>query len=92
MNNKLQVIDFYATWCGPCKLMTPIFDQLIEEYKDNEEVQVIKYDCDSDTKLTTEYKIRSIPTILFIKDGVEIDRIIGATSKKNILEKIENLK
>ncbi len=89
---KIQVIDFYAEWCGPCKLISPIFNELKEEFKDDEDVQIIKYDVDSESQLAVEYKIKSIPTILFMKDGVVVERHIGAISKSVILSKIEDLK
>lgn len=86
---KLEVLDFYGEWCGPCKMMEPIIDQLKEQYKESDLVSIEKIDVDKMPELSTEYGIRTVPTILFIRDGIILDRINGATNKKNILSKLE---
>jgi thioredoxin 1 len=90
--SKLQIIDFYAEWCGPCKMLTPIINQLQEQFKDNETIEVIKYNVDEVPELAKSFNIKSIPTILFVKDDEVLHKINGATSKTNILSKIDELK
>lgn len=83
---KTEVIDFWATWCGPCKLMNPILDEIEQEYAD--ELTITKYDIDVETDKVKEYGIQSVPTYVILKDGVEIDRIIGAKPKFAFLQRV----
>lgn len=92
MKNKLQVLDFHAKWCEPCKMLTPIINQLIDEFKSDETINVEKIDVDEQSDIANKYNVRSVPTILFIKDEEILFKINGATSKKNILDKITELK
>ena len=85
--DKLVVIDFWAEWCGPCKMVGPIIDQLGEEYKDR--VVVGKIDVDNNDEATSKYGIRNIPTVLFIKNGEVVDKVVGAGAKTLFSEKIE---
>ena len=85
--DKLVVIDFWAEWCGPCKMVGPIIDQLSEEYKDR--VVVGKIDVDNNDEATSKYGIRNIPTVLFIKNGELVDKLVGAGAKNLFTEKIE---
>ena len=85
--DKLVVIDFWAEWCGPCKMVGPIIDQLSEEYKDR--VVVGKIDVDNNDEATSKYGIRNIPTVLFIKNGEVVDKVVGAGAKTLFSEKIE---
>ena len=85
--DKLVVIDFWAEWCGPCKMVGPIIDQLSEEYK--ETAVVGKVDVDNNDDATSKYGIRNIPTTIFIKNGEIVDKVVGAGSKKTFVEKIE---
>lgn len=82
--DKLVVIDFWAEWCGPCKMVGPIIDQLAEEYKEN--AVVGKVDVDNNDDATSKYSIRNIPTTLFIKNGEVVDKVVGAGSKKCLLK------
>ncbi len=84
--DKLVVIDFWAEWCGPCKMIGPIMDQLAQEYK--ETVVVGKVDVDNNDDATSRYGIRNIPTTIFIKNGEVVDKIVGAGTKKSFVEKI----
>lgn len=84
--DKLVVIDFWAEWCGPCKMVGPIIDQLGEEYKDR--VVVGKIDVDNNDEATSKYGIRNIPTVLFIKNGEVVDKVVGAGAKTLFSEKI----
>jgi thioredoxin 1 len=87
--DKLVVIDFWAEWCGPCKMVGPIIDQISEEYKDK--VVVGKLDVDNNDETTSKYGIRNIPTILFIKNGEVVDKMVGAGAKNLFTEKIDKL-
>ena len=77
------LIDFYASWCNPCKVLSPIVEKVANE---NDKIKVVKINVDKVTDISNEYKIYSLPTLVLIKDGAEIDRLIGLSKK----EKIEN--
>lgn len=83
----LAVVDFWATWCGPCRMIAPILDQLSEEYADK--LKVAKLDVDSNQKTAMRFQVRSIPTLLFFKDGKLIDQVIGAVPKSALVAKID---
>jgi thioredoxin 1 len=87
--DKPVVIDFWAEWCGPCRMVAPIIEQLAEEYKDN--VIVGKIDVDENNEAITKYGIRNIPTILFIKKGQVVDKIVGTADKRLFVDKINKL-
>ena len=86
---KLVVIDFWAEWCGPCKMIGPIIEESGEEYKDK--VVVGKLNVDENDETTGKYGIRNIPTVLFIKGGKVVDKIVGAGPKTLFTEKIDKL-
>lgn len=81
------VIDFYATWCGPCKVLSPIVDSVAEEYKST--VSTYKVDIEEEEDFATEYRVRNIPTVIFFKDGTVVNKTVGSVSR-NIIE--ENYK
>ena len=85
------VIDFWATWCGPCMRMAPVIDELAEKYDVREHIG--KYNIEEETELSDEYRIMSIPTILFFKNGQQIRdlRLAGSQSKAKLEENIEAL-
>jgi len=84
------VIDFWATWCGPCMGMAPIIDKLAEEYADR--VIIGKYNVDEEGDLSTEYRIMSLPTLLFFKDGKKTDiRLAGSQTEATLRARIEEL-
>lgn len=87
--DKLVVIDFWAEWCGPCKMVGPIIEQIAEEYKDK--IVVWKVDVDNNDEATSKYGIRNIPTVLFIKNGQVVDKVVGAGPKNLFTEKIDKL-
>lgn len=78
-HSGLAVVDFWATWCGPCRMISPILDQLASEYTGK--AKVAKLDVDSNIKTASRFNVRSIPTILFFKDGRLVDQVIGAVQK-----------
>jgi thioredoxin 1 len=78
----LTVVDFWATWCGPCRMIAPVLDQLAAEY--DGKARVAKLDVDSNTKTATRFNVRSIPTILFFKDGKLVDQVVGAVPKAQL--------
>lgn len=81
------VVDFYADWCGPCKIMAPHFEAAAEEMKGK--VLFGKLDVDANTEIAQRFQVMSIPTTIFFKDGEQVDRTIGAIGKEEILEKIK---
>lgn len=81
-SDKTTIIDFYADWCGPCKMMSPIIDEIAKE---NENVKVGKLNVDEAQGIATGYNVMSIPTIIIFKNGIEDKRFVGVTSKENIL-------
>ena len=85
LNSKGKVlIDFYADWCGPCKMMSPIIDQIAEET--NEDVKVGKINVDDNQDLAMKYNVMSIPTIMVIKNGQVLKTFVGVRDKKEILD------
>jgi thioredoxin 1 len=89
-NAKVAVVDFWAPWCGPCRMIAPIIEELAEEYKDKG-VVVGKVNTDEQQELAIQFGIRSIPTVLFFKDGELVDHMIGAAPKNFYEEKIKAL-
>lgn len=87
--DKPVVIDFWAEWCGPCRLMLPVVEELAEEYADR--VHIGKMNVDENVETPGEYGIRSIPTLLFFKGGQLADKVVGAASKTVLEEKIKGL-
>ena len=83
------VIDFWAPWCGPCKMVGPIIDELAKEYEGR--VIMGKCDVDENSDLPVEFGIRNIPTVLFFKDGALVDKQVGAVAKPAFVEKVEKL-
>jgi len=88
-SGKPLVLDFWAEWCGPCRMVAPIIDELAEAYK--EQVNIGKIDVDDNNDVSTEFGIRNIPTILFFKDGKLVDKQVGAIPKAAIEAKIKAL-
>ena len=83
------VVDFWATWCGPCRMVGPVISELAEEY--NGRIVVGKCDVEENEDLAMEFGIRNIPTILFFKNGQVVDKMVGAQAKARIQEKFEAL-
>ena len=98
-NNKLDeliasgkpvVIDFWAEWCGPCRMLTPIIEELAGEYEND--VIIGKCNVDDNNEVSMKFGIRNIPTVIFLKGGEVVDKQVGACSKAALAEKIEKLK
>ena len=87
--DKPLVVDFWATWCGPCRAIAPIIEELANEY--DGKIVVGKCDVEENDDLAMEFGIRNIPTILFIKDGVVVDKHVGASTKSKLQEKFDKL-
>ena len=83
------VVDFWATWCGPCRMISPIVDQLAEKYAGR--VNVVKCNVDDSTEIPVKFGIRNIPTLLFFKNGELVDRLVGAVPQAELEKKIESL-
>ena len=78
----LVVVDFWATWCGPCRMVAPIMEQLAGEYAGK--LKVTKMDVDQNQRTAMRFNVRSIPSILFFKDGAHVDTVVGALSKAHV--------
>lgn len=86
-SNKLTVIDLWAEWCGPCRMMTPIIEELSKEYEGV--AAVGKLNVDENPEVPTAHNVRGIPTFLFFKNGELVDKVVGAQTKKVLQDKIE---
>ena len=89
-SGKPVVIDFWAEWCGPCRMLTPIIEELAGEYEND--VIIGKCNVDDNNDVAVKYGIRNIPTVIFLKGGEVADKQVGACSKAALAEKIEKLK
>ena len=85
----VSLVDFWAPWCGPCRMLAPSIDQLAQEFEGK--AKICKVNTEDEPDLTAKYEIRSIPTILYFKDGKIVDQTIGATTKAKIEEKLNRL-
>lgn len=86
-HDGLTVVDFWATWCGPCRMVAPILDELAKDYEGK--VKITKLDVDANIQTATRFNVRSIPTMLFFKDGKVVDQIIGAVPRSAIEGKMQ---
>lgn len=86
-SNKLVLVDFWADWCGPCKMVAPVIDEIASEYDDV--VKVVKVNTDENPSTAASYGIRSIPTLLIFNDGNIVDTIIGAIPKSTVINRIQ---
>ncbi len=88
-DDKLVIVDFWAVWCGPCRMIAPILDEISEEMADK--VTVVKCNVDDCEDIAMRYRIMNIPTLLFFKNGEMVDRHVGAAPKAALVEKINAL-
>jgi thioredoxin 1 len=89
-SNVPILVDFWATWCGPCRVIAPILEEIAEEQA--EAVQIVKVDVDSNPELSNRFEIRNIPTLLFFKGGELKDQVVGLTSKADLISRLNELK
>jgi thioredoxin 1 len=87
--NKVVLIDFWAEWCGPCRMVGPIVEELAGEYEGK--AMIGKLDVDENPDVCEKYGIRNIPTLLYFKDGEMVDKVVGAAQKAVLKEKIDTL-
>lgn len=88
-SKSVVLVDFWASWCGPCRMLSPIVDDVAEAFAGR--IEVAKCNVDDQEEIAEEYGIRSIPTLLFFKDGVVADKTVGLVGKAEIESKINNL-
>jgi thioredoxin 1 len=84
--DKLVVVDFWAEWCGPCKMIAPLLDEVARELPDK--VKIVKVNVDNEQQLAQQYGIYNIPTLLFFKGGAVREQVVGTAAKKVLVEKI----
>ena len=84
-----MIVDFWATWCMPCKMLAPIVEEIANEYKDK--YKVGKLNIDDAMDVATKFSVMNIPTLIFFNNGTEVARVVGAASKREILKKIEEV-
>ena len=85
-SEKLVIVDFWAPWCGPCRMLSPLLDEVEAEMADK--VEVVKVNVDDADEIAMRFRIMSIPTLLFFKNGAMVDRSVGAMPKSALVEKI----
>jgi len=86
-SGKPAMVDFWATWCGPCRMVAPTVEELSNEYGD--EVVIAKVDVDNNQEVAAEFGIRNIPTLLFFKDGKVVDKVVGVAPKSQLEQKLK---
>jgi thioredoxin 1 len=87
-NDKVVLVDFWAEWCGPCKTLGPIIDEIESEYKNS--LDVAKVDIDQNQDYAAKYGVRNIPTVLLIKDGEVVDKHVGVAPKQKYVDSIKD--
>ena len=85
-NDKLVVVDFFATWCGPCQMLSPVLEELSQELTN---VEIVKVDVDEAPELAEKYGVFSIPNVVMIKNGQEVDRFVGFSTKEAVKNNIK---
>ncbi len=83
------MVDFWATWCGPCRMLTPTVDEVAQEYDGR--VVVAKCNVDDSDEVAMQYRVRNIPTLIFFKGGQQVDKLVGLVSKKEITDILDKL-
>jgi len=86
-SNVPVMVDFWAPWCGPCKKVAPVIDELAKEFSDK--IKIGKINIDDDSKVASQFGVMSIPTLIFFKHGKAVDQVVGALTKPDLKKKIE---
>jgi thioredoxin 1 len=89
VNEGVSLVDFWAPWCGPCRMIAPVIEELAEDF--DGKANICKVNTDEQQELAVKFGVRSIPTIIFMKDGKKVDEMIGAASKAQFAEKLNAL-
>ena len=89
VESGISLVDFWAPWCGPCRMIAPVIDELAGDFEGK--ANICKVNTDEQQDLATKYGVRSIPTILFMKDGEIVDQVVGASSKQALSDKLNSL-
>ena len=92
LENGVTLLDFFAEWCGPCRMLTPVIDDLTNEFNGTKDVKITKVNVDLESEIADKYGIRGIPALLFFKNGELVDRLSGVQPKDKIKNIIEGLK
>ena len=87
IDDKLVIVDFWATWCGPCRMLTPVLDDIEEELSDK--ITVVKCNVDDADQIAMRFRIMSIPTLIFFKNGQPVDKTVGAMPRNILFDKIQ---
>jgi thioredoxin 1 len=87
-SDEISIVDFFATWCGPCKMLSPIFEQLSDEM--NGQAKFFKVDIDENVDLARQFNVSSVPTMIIFRNGEVLDRLVGFVPKENIIKKIQD--
>ncbi len=85
--DRIVIVDLWAEWCGPCKMIEPVLKEIAEEY--NDKVKVVRINIDQNQNTPVKFSVMNIPTLLFFKNGKEIDRVIGAVPKRLLTKKLD---
>ena len=85
-DSRLVIVDFWATWCGPCRMLSPLLDEVEEEMADK--IVVVKVNVDDADEIAAQFRIMNIPTLLFLKNGQIVDKTVGAMPKSALIERI----
>ncbi len=89
VNNGISLVDFWAPWCGPCRMIAPVIDELANDFEGK--ANICKVNTDEQQDLAVKFGVRSVPTILFMKDGEIVDQVIGAQSKQALTDKLNSI-
>jgi thioredoxin 1 len=89
VNNGISLVDFWAPWCGPCRMIAPVIDELANDF--DGKANICKVNTDEQQDLAVKFGVRSVPTILFMKDGEVVDQVIGAQSKQALTDKLNSI-
>lgn len=89
VNSGVSLVDFWATWCGPCRMLTPVINELAADF--DGKANICKVDVEAQADIASKFGIRSVPTILFFKDGQKVDEMIGAHPKSKFADKLNSL-